>query len=87
MSSTGWINCEPGRWTRIYQAPALLGVLHVSEINSGPVDVQWREYSAGIPFVNSGNLTVGRETLLVVGPSPWVELWINPQKPSRYRAT
>ena len=80
MSGTPVIACPAGIWTRIYQFSATFGVVYISVKGPPSPDMSCREYSAALPFYMEGTFTFGSSsTPLVVGPSPYVELWVNPR--------
>ena len=84
--SLGWVSCPAGAWTRICQTPAPFGFVYVSS-NSGVVGARYREYSAALPFYLENSAQFGSYTPLVVGPTPYVELWVNPSTSAVMRVT
>jgi hypothetical protein len=82
----GWVSCPAGAWTRIAQTPAPFGFVYVST-NSGVVGTRYREYSAALPFYLENSAQFGSFTPLVVGPTPYVELWVNPSVSTLMRVT
>jgi hypothetical protein len=84
--SAGWVSCPAGAWTRICQTPAPFGFVYVST-NGGTVGARYREYSAALPFYFENSAQFGSNTPLVVGPTPYVELWVNPFTSTFLRVT
>jgi len=83
---TSWVSCPAGSWTRICQWPAPFGFVYVST-NGGVASARYREYSAALPFYLEGSAQFGSFTPLVVGPTPYVELWVNPFTSTVLRVT
>ena len=86
MSAGGFVSCPAGAWTRICQWPAPFGFVYVST-SGGAVTANYRVYSAGPPHYFDGTALFGSFTPLVVGPTPYVELWVNPVTSSLLRVT
>ena len=84
--SAQWISCPAGVWTRICQTPAPFGFVYVSTNGPSPV-VRYHEYSASAPFYLEGSAQFASFTPLVVGPTPYVELWVNPPVSTLMRVT
>jgi hypothetical protein len=49
--------------------------------------IRYREYSASPPFYLENSVNFGYKTTLVVGPTPYVELWVNPSRSTTMRVT
>lgn len=86
MGAATWITCPRGTWSRVFQGPAPWGFVYLWSA-SPPANVSYREYSAGLPFYYAGSLTVQMKTTVVVGPSPYVEIWVNPAATGNFRVT
>jgi hypothetical protein len=83
---TSWTYCRPGVFTRVYGGPSPWGFVYVWAA-SPPAQVTYREYSSSPPFYLEEGLTVGQKTTLVVGPTPYLEIQINPRGPGYFRVT
>jgi hypothetical protein len=80
MSGPPVVTCPAGVWTRIYQFSATFGVVYVTLKGPPSPAMKYREYSASPPFYLENTATFGSAaTMLFVGPSPYVELWVNPK--------
>lgn len=78
MSGPPIVSCPAGVWTRVYQWSAVFGLVYVSVKGRASPAMKYREYSASPPFYLEGNATFTSQTPLVVGPTPYLELWVNP---------
>jgi hypothetical protein len=81
-----WVSCPAGSWTRICQTHAPWGFVYVSTNGPAPV-VRYREYSAALPFYLENSAQFGNYTPLVVGPTPYLELWVYPPISTQMRVT
>jgi hypothetical protein len=81
-----WISCPAGAWTRICQWTAPFGFVYVSTDGPAPV-VSYKVFSAAPPFSFGSTAQFTSYTPLVVGPTPYIELWINPPTSTLMRVT
>jgi hypothetical protein len=85
--STTWVSCSTGGFTRVYQSASPFGFVYLWAQSGGPVPVTYREYSSSPPFFLESSITVTTKTTLVVGPTPYIELWIKPTRSGFFRVT
>lgn len=78
MSGPPVVTCPAGVWTRVYQWSAVFGLVYVSVKGTPSPAMKYREYSSSPPFFVEATATFTSQTPLVVGPSPYVEIWVNP---------
>lgn len=84
--ASSWVNCPSGGFTRIYASPSPFGFVYVWAQNP-PANVQYQIYNSSPPFYLSGTMTVQAQSTLFVGPTLYVEIWINPQVAGTFRVT
>lgn len=85
--SGGVVTCPAGVWTRVVQTPTLTGFVRI--VCYGPVNVvSYRMYSSSVPFYVQSTRRILKSpgTDIFVGPSPYVEIWINPPVTTRIGA-
>jgi hypothetical protein len=78
MSGPPVVFCPAGTWTRIYQWSAVFGLVYVSIKGPASPNMSYREYSSSPPFYMEGTMTFTTNTALIVGQSPYVEIWVRP---------
>lgn len=82
-----WTFCPAGSWTRIYQSISPFAFVYVWA-QTPPASVSYRYYSASPPFYWTGEMVVQEKSTLWVGtPTPYIEVWINPQSSGNFRVT
>jgi hypothetical protein len=86
MGVTHFVLCLAGQWTRIYQNPSPFGFVYLWA-HPNPVHITYRQYSAGIPPCWHAEMDVGEQSTLIVGPTPYIGIWVNPDFRVQMRAT
>jgi hypothetical protein len=81
-----WVSCPARVWTRICATIAPFGFVYVSTSGPSPV-VTYHVYSASPPFYVQSEAQFGSFTPLIVGPTPYVEIWVNPPTNTVMRVT
>lgn len=85
--ASAWVNTPAGSWTRIWAAWAPFGFVYMST-STPPVATAYRIYSANVPFYLDLRATIYQYTPIVVGlPTPYCEVWVNPDVNTLMRVT
>ncbi len=89
MTTSGkWVYCEAGKFTRIYQGMSLSGwATFWAQGTPPPASVHYREYSASPPFYFEDGFSISVKHQQFVGPTPYLELHLNPSRSGFFRVT
>jgi hypothetical protein len=88
MARSEWVFCTAGTFTRVYANPAPFGFFYLWT-DAPPATIRYDIYSADVPFYFRNRLTLtNRQTTMAVGlPTPWFEVWVNPDVSGSFRGT